>query len=344
MKINSSFMQDTLKTIPTLSLDTLHSYGSDSIIPISTNYSTSKSNKSTEQDNQITKSDSIQNTPNFCEIKINHKSLISNYKETFYESLSVQKICYITKNEDDNIISSVVLNEGIKTSHSTEAILTINEKGKNNTDWVLIPLLFGLFTMALVITFYRKYLGQLLERIVYYFASSNNRKSKSIPFQSLTVILDFLFIISFSMLADLVVKKLGLYTPPIKYPFFVFLLVGAFLLFLRIFRWTIYNLTALFSNQTVFFKDLFSNSTLYTRTLGVFLLPIVFLISYTTGFITTILIYFAVIITIIFLIIRIIRLFKVFIVGGFSIFYFILYLCALEIAPLLIIWKEVNSR
>jgi len=44
------------------------------------------------------------------------------------------------------------------------------------------------------------------------------------------------------------------------------------------------------------------------------------------------------------MIFRMIRTIKVFIDNGLSIFYFILYLCALEIVPLLVIWKEVQAR
>jgi hypothetical protein len=68
------------------------------------------------------------------------------------------------------------------------------------------------------------------------------------------------------------------------------------------------------------------------------------LITYTRGFISTFIIYLSISITIIILIIRIIRILRVFVDRGFSIFYFILYLCALEISPLLIIWKVVISR
>jgi len=254
------------------------------------------------------------------------------------------KACYIINKQHDKINSSIYLNQKIAAFHTTEKDDIVNEKTQSYHDWAIIPLLIGMFIIASVITIYRKYVGQLFERIIYYFTFSKHLQEKSIPIQRLSVILDFLFIISFSMFVDQVVRKFGLYSPPTQFEYIIFLVLSAFLIALRIVRWTIYKLSALFSNQKIFFRELFHNSTLYTRVLGVFLLPMVFLITYTTGYIATLFIYSAILSMVILLIMRLIRLFRVFVVGGFSIFYFILYLCALEIAPLLIIWKEVNSR
>ena len=336
---NESFIQqDTIPVSPQATIDSIPRAKVDSnhspvlFIP-------NQVNKPIESN-----TDSIRIVPDFYKVNPTRNSLVSSYQACFKADLMPNNICYIVKKEIVNEKSKVFIQDNSKVKSFTEKPFAITEKLRTNYDWVFLPLFLGLVFLAVVITLYRKYIGQFFERIVYHFSSSKNGKDKSIPFQSLTIILDLLFIVSFSILIDLVVRKLGLYTSPVKYEYIVFILVSAFLVVLRIFRWLVYRLTALLSNQKTFFADLFSNSTLYTRTLGVILLPCVFLIAYTTGIISTYLIYFSVFITVIFLIIRIIRLLRVFVVGGFSIFYFILYLCALEIAPLLIIWKEVISR
>jgi hypothetical protein len=272
------------------------------------------------------------------------ESLISNYQSITWNNSRSNKTCYILKFQPEKNVSSVFGKDKSLTTKFIEKGFDVKERKQNNQDWSFIPIFLGLSILAIVVALYRKFLIQLFERIIYHLKSSKSIKEKSIPFQRLTFLLDLLFIISFSLLADRAAIKLGLYTSPMRFEYLIFVLLSAFLIVLRIFRWIAYRLIAIFSDKKFFLDDLFSNSTLYTRALGVFLLPCVFLIAYTTGKISNIVIYFSLSIIVIVLVIRTIRILRVFVDGGFSIFYFILYLCALEIAPLLIIWKEVVSR
>ncbi len=291
----------------------------------------------------ILKADTIKDIPEFCKVNTQSRSAVASFDGFMGSTYSNDEICYIVKSYH-KYLSRPILIEKKEVNSSFLKEITIKEKNPNLHDWAFIPLLLGMFIIASIITFYRKYLGQLIESTIYIFSSSKYLKERNTLFQRLTFFLDFLFIISFSLLVDLIVRKFGIFTPSNRFDYLIFLIFCAFLLVLRIFRMIIYKISALFSNQYNFFKDLYSNSSLYTRTLGVFLLPLVFFINYTTGFVTLFSFYLAVLITSIVLIIRIIRMFKVFVMAGFSIFYFILYLCALELAPLFIVWKEVNSR
>ena len=155
------------------------------------------------------------------------------------------------------------------------------------------------------------------------------------------MILDIIFIIALSVLVDQIFKKINIYSPPQRFPYLLFVLSFVFLVFLKAYYWMVYKLTAVFSNQRKFICDLYDSSSLYTRCLGFLLLPLVFLISYSTGNLPFIFIYFSILLFFIFLIYRVIRMTRLFIGSGFSIFYFILYLCALEIAPLLLAYREV---
>ncbi|GEM_PF-907857 len=291
----------------------------------------------------VVNADTIRNIPAFCKIDTHPRTTVVSFDGFMRSNSSQDEICYIVKSHHKSL-SLPILIENKEVNSSSLKEICVNEKNPNLHDWAFIPLLLGMFIIASIVTFYRKYLGQLIESTIYIFSSSKYLKEKNTLFQRLTFFLDFLFIISFSLLVDLIVRKFGIYTPSNRFDYLIFLIFCAFLLALRVFRKIIYKVSALFSNQNKFFNDLYSNSSLYTRTLGVFLLPLVFFINYTTGFVTLFLFYLAILITAIVLIIRIIRMFKVFVMAGFSIFYFILYLCALELAPLFIVWKEVNSR
>ncbi|NOU18287.1 MAG: DUF4271 domain-containing protein [Bacteroidales bacterium] len=345
---------DTIRLTPKSTFDTIFVKTEIIVSPIQENSQNSldlklnksgivKENMQHDKSFLIGNTDTIRGLPEFCKTDTHPRSTVASFDCFVGSNSSQDEVCYIVKSYHKRFFRPILIeNKEVHSSSLKE--ISIKEKNPNLHDWAFIPLLLGMFIIASIITFYRKYLGQLIESTIYIFSSSKYLKERNTLFQRLTFFLDFLFIISFSLLVDMIVRKFEIYTPSNRFDYLIFLTFCAFLLALRVFRKIIYKISALFSNQNNFFNDLYSNSSLYTRTLGVFLLPLVFFISYTTGFVTLFLFYLAILITSIILITRVIRMFKVFVKAGFSIFYFILYLCALELAPLFIVWKEVNSR
>ena len=343
-KAATFFLQDTILK-PNSNLDTsIIKKSLDSSIIIKANNKSDKSfgNKVDINTNRL--KDSIKSSPLFLNINIIDKSLINSYNENLWFQSDKDSSCYITKKQDISVFKPIVILEKQENVAHFDKTFTARERYPANSDWNIIPILMGMFLLASIVTIYRKYLGQLFESIVYRFASNKLFNDKNIHSQRLAIMLDVLFILSFSLIADQIAKRFQLYTSLGKFEYIIFLVSCSFLLALRFFRWIVFKLSALFSNHQSFFSELYISSSLYTRILGVFLLPFVFLITYSTGLIATILLYISVFSIFIMLILRTISMFKVFIVRGFSIFYFILYLCALEIAPLLVILKEVKSR
>ena len=341
LKTTTFFLQDTILH-PNFNSDTTIIKRSVDSSALKTSHYKEFGNKTEGNISPI--KDSIKNSPVFLNIDLNDKSLITSYKNNLCFQSDKDSSCYIIKKQEYNILKPIVILEKKELTSHIEKSYSIKEKIQSNTDWTIIPLLTGMFLLASIVTLYRKYLGQLFESIVYRFTSNKLFNDKNSHFQRLAIMLDLLFILSFSLIVDQIAKRYDLYSSTGKYEYLVFLISCLFLLTLRFFRWIVFKLSALFSNHQSFFSELFISSSIYTRILGVFLLPFVFLITYSTGFITTVLIYISVLSIFIMLILRTINMFKVFMVRGFSIFYFILYLCALEIAPLLVILKEVKSR
>ncbi len=300
---------------------------------------TAKENKGT---NQII--DSIIKRPEFISIDYNEKTLINNYKDYSIRNSINDSNCYLVYKKNYKVNISNIFVEKKENNKHVERDYVIKEKQATNSDWTIIPIVLGLFLLASIIVRYSKYLGILLENVIYRYSTNKIQNEKNSQFKRLTLLLDILFVISFSLAVDQIVKGLGIYTPPDNFQFIVFAAISFIVISLWLFRLIVFKLSALFSNHKVFFNDLINSASIYSRTLGVFLLPMVFLITYSTGSFNTIIIYLSIFIMLIMLILRTVSIFKAFIVKGFSIFYFILYLCALEIVPLLIIWKEVKSR
>lgn len=291
-----------------------------------------------------TLSDSIINNNEISKIQVNNKSLLSNYIDSIWFNSVQDSNCYIVKNQVNIEKRRDVFLTKINTQNHIEKPLIIKEKHINTSNWTILPLILGMILLVFILTIYRKYLALIIENVTYQITKSKTFTDKNVHFQRFAFILDLIFIISLSLIADRIIQLFGIYSPPEKYQYLIFVIFCAFLIALRLFRGLTFKIIEIFTNKNKFFHDLINSSTLYTRTLGILLLPMVFLISYSTGFIASLFIYLSIFIVMIMLIMRIISMLKVFILSGLSIFYFILYLCALEIAPLLVIWKEVAFR
>ena len=81
------------------------------------------------------------------------------------------------------------------------------------------------------------------------------------------------------------------------------------------------------------------NMYLYNRNIGLFIFPLVALIPYTNGDITPYIVYSIIVIIVLSYILKLWRIFEIIRTQNVSIFYFILYLCTLEILPLLLFIK-----
>jgi len=299
--------------------------------------------QSITQNAVVAKTDSL-SKPEFSNIEFNNNSLIDNYKTYKWLNNNIDSNCYIVNKQTVTTKKILHISESAEGKKKISSDYTIKQRVDTSYDWVFIPTIIGLVFLASIATFYRKYFGLLFESIFYRYSNNKILNEKNTNYQRLTLILDILYVISFALAIDQIVKGLGLFSPPPNMKYIVFVVFVGLLISLKLFRVLIFKLSALFSNHKVFLKDLFNSSSLYTRTLGIILVPLAFLMAYSTSTLNVVSVYSTFIVIIIMLILRTISMIRSFILGGISIFYFILYLCALEIVPLLIIIKEVRSR
>lgn len=108
-------------------------------------------------------------------------------------------------------------------------------------------------------------------------------------------------------------------------------------------RFMITILTGQISGQTDLFREYLFNISSFYRFTAIIIAPLNFMVSYLDVVPERITVIATVAIAVIFLLMRELRLINLFIRGRFSIFYLILYLCALEIGPLLIFVKYLSG-
>jgi hypothetical protein len=109
----------------------------------------------------------------------------------------------------------------------------------------------------------------------------------------------------------------------------------------RFFRYVSLKTLGFLTKQTTEFSNIYFNQLLYPRVAGVFIVPMLILFNYTNNLFQEIMYYVIITTAFIYIFFRVFRTLQVFLFKGFSIFYLILYLCALEIIPVLIIFKEI---
>ncbi len=205
-----------------------------------------------------------------------------------------------------------------------------------NSDWLIIPFIINLALLAFVRYNYSGYIKLVLFSSVNYQASNilykEHKTSKARSYYALLII----FLISGGIFSFQLFQKFG---PSIKAEYY-WLIIPLFLILFTIFI-TLSKILNFISGK-IFLQDEISikynhNITTFIQTLGIILLPITILVSYTN--VSKLFIYIGIIMFVVIYLLKIFRLFKIIISKQLNILYMFLYLCTLEIIPILYIIK-----
>jgi hypothetical protein len=206
-------------------------------------------------------------------------------------------------------------------------------------DWFLIPIFLNLILFTYVKHNYGTYVSDVLMSSVSYKASSKiYRENKNVRPRS-AFILNIVFILSFGLFS---LQFLIIYVPDLtKFNHVLIILAGSFL----VFSLTILNKFVNFISGFIFMKREIShefnyNIDFFNQTLGIILFPLTFLISFSD--IPKISVYVGLIAFGILYLLRIVRLLKINFNNRLNFFYMFLYLCTVEIVPMLYIGKSLK--
>lgn len=206
----------------------------------------------------------------------------------------------------------------------------------------IIPFLVGFLVLAIVAYRYRRYIISFFESVLYSFFAEKAAYETNIPTRRTLTLLDTLSVISFSCIS---IVSLKLYFPEILFrtkPIILFTIVLASFTLYRLFI-SVYNylISNLISNSHLFSLVIY-NYFIFIRLVGFVILPISFIAFYASNSIGIYLLYLMFGVILITLLYRLYRLALIFIKNHVSLLYFILYLCGLEVVPILIVIKEVQ--
>jgi hypothetical protein len=210
------------------------------------------------------------------------------------------------------------------------------------------PTWYFLFLFILVASFAwtRKHYGTMLQQMVMasvnFQISSRMFKDNSQLQIQLDTILYVVYLFSFAFMLLLIQELAGL-APYGLQNFLLFLFNLGILTGFLMFRLVSVTLTGYLFNRVQLYREHLYNEFIYNKLLGVGAIPVMILLSYTEGWLQQLTFWIAIVLIICVFAARLTRGVIFSLKKDISIFYMFLYLCALEIVPLLLLYRWLKG-
>jgi len=207
-----------------------------------------------------------------------------------------------------------------------------------NMDGLTIAIVVSLFLLAIMKVTYNKFIVQIISGLVNFQVAMRLFRERNVLFRNISIGLNAVFYINTGLFIYFILDAFSLtqlYTQVFRN-----ILAYGFIVFLVNNIKTLVNKTIgyIFMAQDEF-AEYIHNITLFNKNIGLFLFPIIVLYPFVLDNIKPFVTYFGIVIISIILLLRFYRGFQIIMRKGISIFYLILYLCAIEILPVLIMVK-----
>lgn len=215
-------------------------------------------------------------------------------------------------------------------------------KAETGMNWLVITLLVSLFALSWLKLVYEKFIVQIVGAMVNYQVSLRLFRERNVLFKNISLGLNFTFALNLGLFIFYLVDFYG-FGQVLPYKFLsmlVYTMVVA----------VIYSLksgTCKFLGYVFLVRDEFDeyihNVRVYNKNIGLFLFPIIIIYPFIADAAKPYILYAGFLIIGTLILLRIHRGFQIIMKKGVSIFYLILYLCAIEILPVLLLIKLATS-
>lgn len=209
-------------------------------------------------------------------------------------------------------------------------------------DWITILIVAIFLLLGWVSLFNRKYLGSLVKAVVSYKEANKLYREKNSLMLRASFIINTIFISAISLFIIQLNQYLSLETLKIaNHLLCLFIALGFMGLYMI--RFISAKFIGFVFLQQRTFSEYLHNVNIYTKVTGLFLLPVVIALQYLAIEYLIVFIWIGLITIGILYFLQTLRAFQILIRNNVSIFYMILYLCAFEITPFLMIYKLLLS-
>jgi hypothetical protein len=225
---------------------------------------------------------------------------------------------------------------------NTVSFLPGKERIESNLDWFTITIVFSLFVFSLIKVTYQKFIVQIVTSIIDYQVAMRLYRERNVLFRNVSFGLHFVFYANIGLFINYLVDYYNL-TPLFQNNFVNILFYCTTVLFI----YNIKSLTSKILGYIFLVQDNFSqyihNVNLYNKNIGLFLFPIIIIYPFTLDKFKPFVIYAGLLLLLIMFLLRSYRSAQIIMRKGISLFYLILYLCAVEILPVLLLVKYVST-
>ncbi len=218
-----------------------------------------------------------------------------------------------------------------------EIILPEKKMSKDYPDWSIGIFIIALIIFATVRIFFNKYLNQLFSAVVSYPTASRLFRERSLNILHGSFRLEVLFYIILSYFIFQAGIEFGFDYKLSTITNYFIILSGVLAYFAG--KRILYYLVGFVSDNLPPTQEYLFNSNQYYRVLGLILLPVSLIINFASFSNMKIMFYIGIMLILIVYLLLLLRGIKILLMKHFSIYYLILYLCTLEILPLVFIYK-----
>ncbi len=218
-------------------------------------------------------------------------------------------------------------------------VLPMKQIHQTSTDWLTVLIFLCLAIFATMRYAYQKYMGHLFLSVFNYTTSVRMLQEKKYPVIHGAFRLDIIFYITFSLFIFQLLNLIK-WENAITSPSYFFIILGLVFLYYLI-KKLLYLFIGLLFESVAETREFLFNMDNVNRILGLILLPVVILISFSPLASPVFIVFSGLTIAIIFNLLLLQRGVFILLKKQFSIFYLFLYLCTLEFLPLLLIYKVV---
>lgn len=308
-----------------------------------------------QKENQLRYKNKIQKTDTSKLLFENLQIYKTPLSERFNQDMFYQNFLYNlpVNKETENIKNQIVIIEkpvlnqksGENQKAITEKRIEIEPRVKGNKlhfDWILGVLLLSFIILGFVRLFFNKYLVSLIRSAISYQEASTMFREKNSLMEKASFLVNILFLSNISIFVIQVTQFYNVQFGNLKH-YYLYAIIFAILFVFYIYRaFTTWFVGSVFLKQKVF-QEYFHNVNIFTKNTGLLIFPVIVTLQFLSLEYLPVIIYIGMAGIGLLYLLQIHRSFQVIIRKNVSVFYMILYLCAFEFAPLLIIYKLLLS-
>ena len=218
----------------------------------------------------------------------------------------------------------------------------MHEKFYENTysslAWIPAIVILSLLLLTWIKVIYVQFLSPVLVSAFNYKEATKLYHEKNAPAQNAFLILHVIFAINAGLFILFTADYFHLRIPDVS-PVYFFLGSSVFIVLLFAIKFFALTLIGFLFDNSKVFSEYIHNISLYNKIYGILLLPLIVGLLYLGDYVYSELIYAGIILGGVFYLLQLVRGLEIIIKKEVSVFYLILYLCALEILPIFVLYK-----